>query len=855
MFKSLHLSFHKSRRLFFAIFTIALISSSFVYINIKPARAAGTITITSALPNRGSSSGGTLVSITGSNFSPTTTVQFDGTPAVTTFVSVYRLTAITPPHVKGPSNITVSDGPETDIITSGFTFNDPPTISSISPASGIVSGGTDVTITGTDLRLQDVHVIKVVAGQSHSMALDDQGNLYIWGDDEDGQIGDGDNTANHATCESNSYQLDCVKAPIRLNGLDTGPYTNAITKDTIIVDISAGQSHSMALDDQGNLYIWGSDRYGNLGDGNNTLNHSTCGIMDEDCIKAPIKLNGLSAGSFTNAISASTKISKLVPSFLHSAAIDDQGNLYMWGNDEYGQIGDGSSTTNHDGNNVLAPIKLNGLSSGYTNAISASTKIVNANAGGYHSMAIDDQGGLYMWGYDGQTQIGDGNSSTNHSGSNVLAPIKLNGLSSGYTNAISASTKIVDIAAGGYHSMAIDDQGGLYMWGLDAYGQIGDGNRTTNHVGTYYVIAPIKLNGVNSGFTNAIATDTIITSIVAGGYYSAALDDHGNAYTWGWNALGQIGDGSSSLNHAVCDTDSDCVLAPIKLNGLDTGTFTNPISAATKIAYISAIDASTLALDDHGNVYFWGISSYGSSGTGSSTTNQVTFYTSAAPRYKIVAPVNVSTLDTSALDPPFHNALFEKLPLSVTFDASNGPAPCTNVKLINSTSITCKTSSHVAGIVGVQVDDGINITSLHNSFEYVQMSASTISPTQDSTTGGATVTIKGAFNISAATTTVSFDGILATNVAIINATTITVTAPAHSVGIVNVTVVQDGQAIVLANAFEYTAHLAPLSPNTGLSTDTVDVSERPHLSLAFVASVLICTSVVGVKSIRKRRIR
>jgi len=109
-------------------------------------------TISSVLPNSGPVIGGTVVTITGTDFQSGATVTFEQTPAAVVFSSATQLQATTPPHAEGPVDVIVRN-PDTQsaTVSGGFTYQPvpPPTITSVSPASGTIAGGTSVTITGT----------------------------------------------------------------------------------------------------------------------------------------------------------------------------------------------------------------------------------------------------------------------------------------------------------------------------------------------------------------------------------------------------------------------------------------------------------------------------------------------------------------------------------------------------------------------------------------------------------------------------------------------------------------------------------------------------------------------------------
>ena len=132
--------------------TSGIVAARPLHLNAPPLPA-----VTSVTPNNGSTLGGTVVSIVGTNLTGTSAVSFGGTAATTfTPVDATHVTATSPAHASGTIDVTVTTGAGTSGIVAGdhFTFNAPPplpTVTSVSPTSGSTAGGTSVTITGTGL--------------------------------------------------------------------------------------------------------------------------------------------------------------------------------------------------------------------------------------------------------------------------------------------------------------------------------------------------------------------------------------------------------------------------------------------------------------------------------------------------------------------------------------------------------------------------------------------------------------------------------------------------------------------------------------------------------------------------------
>ena len=140
-----------------------------------------------------------------------------------------------------------------------------------------------------------------------------------------------------------------------------------VSEERKYVKVSAGENYSLAIDEEGNLWAWGDNSGGQLGDG--TKETRTSPIQ----IKSGTKFKEISAGEN------------------YSLAIDEEGNLWTWGNNTYGQLGDGTTVEK------LSPIQ-----------IKEGTKFKEISAGRYHGLAIDEEGNLWAWGRNGSGQLGDG---------------------------------------------------------------------------------------------------------------------------------------------------------------------------------------------------------------------------------------------------------------------------------------------------------------------------------------------------------------------------------------------------------------------------------------------------------------
>ena len=178
-------------------------------------------------------------------------------------------------------------------------------------------------------------------------------------------------------------------------------------------------------------------------------------------------------------------------------AIDESGNLWSWGLNNDGQVG---NKTNED---VITPVQ-----------IKPDTKFVQVVAGNLFCLALDENGNIWSFGANGVAQLGT------NGVNNANEPVK-----------IVSETTFKTIVAGSSHGLAIDINNKLWAWGLNSSGQLGNGTTTNSNV-------PIQ-----------IMSDTSFSQIAAGYNSSAAITTEGALYTWGANEEGQLGDGTNESSN------------------------------------------------------------------------------------------------------------------------------------------------------------------------------------------------------------------------------------------------------------------------------------------------------------------
>jgi predicted flap endonuclease-1-like 5' DNA nuclease/alpha-tubulin suppressor-like RCC1 family protein len=286
----------------------------------------------------------------------------------------------------------------------------PPGASGIeNPSSTAINLGTNRTAVAMD------------AGLRHTCAILDNGDLKCWGMDDDGQLGNG---------PSGGALYAPPSTPITLGTMFVNGFRTAVA-------VSTGERHTCAILDNGELKCWGSDSYGQGGNGPGTSSDIT----------SPYNRNPINLGTGRTAIAVSA-------GYHHTCAILDNGDLKCWGRDNHGQLGDGGSNSDTSAPSATAI----DLGPGRT-AVAVST-------GDYHTCAILDNGSVKCWGQDNHGQLGDGGTNAN-TDSPSSTPVDLG-----------PGRTAVAIASADYHNCVILDNGEMKCWGYNHYGQVGDGSTT-----------------------------------------------------------------------------------------------------------------------------------------------------------------------------------------------------------------------------------------------------------------------------------------------------------------------------------------------------------------------------------------
>ena len=389
----------------------------------------------------------------------------------------------------------------------------------LSPDHGSEYG--DETLTLTAPAAPGIRLASVDTSGSSALGIGSDGNLYAWGDNTYGQLGDG--------------TLTRRTSPVLI------PRPDGTGDEFTWVKAASGRTHSTAVGSDGNLYIWGSLPSG-LGD----RNYSTSSTR-------PVKVRTPADAEDPEFTWASTAAGD---GFVIGLGSD--GTMYTWGTMPEG-LGDPYGSTKSD-----IPLLVH-VPKGAPPAF----RYEQIAAGDRHALAIGSDGNLYTWGSNTHGQLGHADTDANvdeddedeDTGTPIAAAAPDPQQPTGYVQA----------SAGGDHTLAIDQQGRLWAWGT-----LADGTDTTT---------PVRIQPAGTADTYRFTHTS-----TGRAHYTATGQDH-RTWTWGDNTNGQAGH------------DTSTPLQPTVVPGLRT-------------TVTIAGDDTTIAIDTNGDTQAWGDNTNGQTGHG-----------------------------------------------------------------------------------------------------------------------------------------------------------------------------------------------------------------------------------------------
>ncbi|MBO5412702.1 MAG: hypothetical protein J6A29_00025 [Clostridia bacterium] len=316
-----------------------------------------------------------------------------------------------------------------------------------------------------------------------------------------------------------------------------------------IVQIAANYGNFTAVDINGKVWTWGYNWHGQLGDGTETNRSTPICISDiEDNSLNGVKIKQISSGGY------------------HTVAVDSNGKVWAWGADDerLGKTVKSKARAFRLATmtaSMTTPTCISDREGSTLNNI----KIKQISAGSEHTVALDENGKVWTWGYSGYGQLGDGTTNS------ISTPICISDIAENPLNGIN----IVQISTEYNHTVALDSNGKIWTWGSNWIGQLGDGTETDSST-------PICISNIAENPLNGIK----IKQISVGSYHTVALDENGKVWAWGNNGAGQLADGtetSSSIPICISDINSE-------LNG-------------KQITVVEAGASRTVLIDNNNNKY------------------------------------------------------------------------------------------------------------------------------------------------------------------------------------------------------------------------------------------------------------
>lgn len=466
--------------------------------------------------------------------------------------------------------------------------------------------------TGSGCKVAPFSVPQLSAGRYHTCAVKGDGTVACWGRNEFGELGNG--TSGNA-----------FSSPVRVASSES------------FQTVAAGGLHSCALTVTGVAYCWGRNGNGQLGDGSSTDRTTPVEVA------GMLTYRRIAAGRF------------------HTCALDTGGAAYCWGSNLNGKLGDGTTTSSS------APIPVSG-----------GLSFEQIGAGEQHTCGLTTAGEIYCWGDNSYGQLGDGTNT-------------------GSTVPVLAGTGYGALAVGGFHTCALTTAGVAQCWGNGGFGQLGNGSLANSSV-PVPVSGALSFSALSAGLyttcgiaagitycwgnnfdgqlgdntTTDRAQPTAVSSSVSfealsvGSYHTCAIQTvNGDAYCWGWNGYGQVGDGTAFeqtgpvavsglsarkvaagfLHTCAVSVSGAAVCWGLNSSGqlgdnttVDRASPGSVSGLASGIVEVGAGAGFSCALDDAGTAYCWGSNFAGQLGNGT-TTSSLTPVTVASP----VALTSLST--------------------------------------------------------------------------------------------------------------------------------------------------------------------------------------------------------------------
>ena len=260
--------------------------------------------------------------------------------------------------------------------------------------------------------------------------------------------------------------------------------------------------------------------------------------------------SAVTSGTFTVSGTAGAA-GVLAAGYSHTLVAKPDGTVWAWGSNNHGKLGDGSTTPR------WSPVAIPSLSG-----------VTGLSAGFNHSAARKSDGTPWTTGYNSAGQLGNGTNSPHSTFAGLAKP---------------GGVDVIAVAAGESHTLALGSDGRVWAWGLNSYGQLGNGNNAPQ-------TTPVLVGGGLSGVP--------VQAIAAGGDFSLALTSGGEVWSWGFNSEGELGNGGTTSSNV-----------PVQVTTVATTNLSGVVGIAAGWRH-------SLARKADGTVWSWGMNSEGQLGSG-----------------------------------------------------------------------------------------------------------------------------------------------------------------------------------------------------------------------------------------------
>ena len=372
-------------------------------------------------------------------------------------------------------------------------------------------------------------VVSIWGGARGTIVLKSDGTVWTWGVNFGGKLGIGMDLTTFVN----------TNVPVEVHGANNVSYLNAVT------NIMGGEVHNVAVKNDGTVWAWGQNTFGQLGDGS-TNDASTPVQVGMGCVPPLGSVTQLGGRTYWNL------------------AVKADGTVWAWGMNQSGQLGNGTTIATLDPNQNTVPVQVTNSQPG--GVINNPRQV---SCGYTYGVALATNGTVWAWGTGSHGELGNGTTGSSYS------PVAVVGL-----------TNITAISCGWKHTLARKSDGTVWGWGQNTAGELGDGTAINRS-------SPVQSLNVSN-----------IVSVSGGDYHSSALSADGRVWKWGRNDVGELGNGTTNAL-------PNPLPAPILADSFGAG-FSNIVMATAR-------DYHNLAVKADGSVWMWGANDQGQCGDG--TTN------------------------------------------------------------------------------------------------------------------------------------------------------------------------------------------------------------------------------------------